>query len=643
MARRKLGELLRERGHISAADLTKAIEAQKTKLVRLGEVLFERSLVDKVSLITALAEVSGIPYVDCQKVEPYPQALKLIPAKLAEKYCALPLRVDGRCLVIVMAEPQNLDSLSQIRFSAGCELSPRFGFRKEILRAVRQHYRLGSDIDSLDDFTDDENAEAARQMEFISTSKRDSNIEALRELQAELLHRRTPAIEITSSVLHEAIRTGASDIHIEALGDETLVRMRHDGVLQESRRLNRGIHNALISRIKILGDLDIAERRNPQDGRFMVRIGERRVDFRVSSLPTQCGEKIVLRLLDANANLKSFSELGLPQSIQGALGELLRLPQGMLLVTGPTGSGKSTTLYAGLSALLDPAVNIVTIEDPVEYELQGINQVNINTKTGMTFASALRSVLRQDPNVIMVGEIRDRETAEIAMKATQTGHLVLSTLHTNGSLESVVRLLDLGVAGYLIASSVSGILAQRLVRKLCGCHVEQPITDEESLRMVKVGLTDPPATMKIAVGCSECNRTGYKGRIGVYELLQLDDTLRSAIRTTVRLEELRGLARSSGMKTLADSALDLVRDGVTTLDEILRAVPMQTSLGLMCENCSQALGPKFHYCPYCGTRQSASAGATFAQTNAVEIEPGALLAGSLGQTAERRRAVKRPS
>ena len=513
MARRKLGELLRERGHISAADLSKAIEAQKTKLVRLGEVLFERSLVDKDSLISAIAEVSGIPYVDCQKIEPDPQALKLIPAKLAEKYCALPLRVDGRCLVIVMAEPQNLDSLSQIRFSAGCELSARFGFRKEILRAVRRHYRLGPDIDSLDDFTDDENAEAARQMEFISTSKRDSNIEALRELQAELLHRRTPAIEITSSVLHEAIRTGASDIHIEALGDETLVRMRHDGVLQESRRLNRGIHNALISRIKILGDMDIAERRNPQDGRFMVRIGERRVDFRVSSLPTQYGEKIVMRLLDANTNLKSFSELGLPRSLESALDDLLHLPQGMILVTGPTGSGKSTTLYAGLSAVLNPAVNIVTIEDPVEYELQGINQVNINTKTGMTFASALRSVLRQDPNVIMVGEIRDRETAEIAMKATQTGHLVLSTLHTNGSLESVIRLLDLGVAGYLIASSVSGILAQRLVRKLCGCHVEQPITDEEALRMVKLGLTDPPATMKMAHGTPSSVPTAARFRL----------------------------------------------------------------------------------------------------------------------------------
>ncbi len=645
MARRKLGELLRERGHISAADLTKAIEAQKTKLMRLGEVLFERSLVDKVSLITAIAEVSGIPYVDCQNVEPDAHVLKLLPAKIAEKHCTLPLRVDGRCLVVVMAEPQNLDALSQVRFSAGCELSPRFGFRKEILRAIRREYRLGPALDSADEFADDENAEAARQMEFISTSKRESNIEALRELQAELLHRRTPAIEITSSLLHEAIRTGASDIHIEALGDETLVRMRHDGVLHESRRLNRGIHNALISRIKILGDMDIAERRNPQDGRFMVKLGERRVDFRLSSLPTQYGEKIVIRLLDANTNLKSFSELGLPKSIRNELDDLLHLPQGMILVTGPTGSGKSTTLYAGLSVILNPAVNIVTIEDPVEYELQGINQVNINTKTGMTFASALRSVLRQDPNVIMVGEIRDRETAEIAMKATQTGHLVLSTLHTNGSLESIIRLLDLGVAGYLIASSVNGILAQRLVRKLCTCFVEQPITDEESLRMVKHGLTDPPSKMRIAVGCPECNGTGYKGRIGVYELLQLDDALRAAIRTTVRLEELRGLARSSGMKTLAESGLDLVRDGVTTLDEILRAIPMQANLGLMCESCSQALAPKFHYCPYCGTRQSSSPDAAFAQTNEIdlEVEPGAILAAGLGNTAIRRSSAKRPS
>ena len=641
MGRRKLGELLRERGHISAADLTKAIEVQKTKLVRLGEVLFERSLVDKDSLITALSEVSGVSYVDCLTVEPDPQALKFIPAKLAERHCALPLRIDGRRLVVVMAEPQNLDSLSQLRFSAGCELSPRFGFRKEIQPAIRQHYQLGPALDEPARPLENEDSEVARQMEFISTSKRESNIEAMRELQAELLHRRTPAIEITSSVILEAIRTGASDIHIEALGDQTLVRMRLDGVLQESRRMNQAIHNALISRIKILGDMDIAERRNPQDGRFVVRLGERRIDFRVSSLPTNCGEKIVMRLLDSDGNLKSFHELGLPKSLESSLHDLLHLPQGMILVTGPTGSGKSTTLYAGLSSVLNPAVNIVTIEDPVEYELPGTNQVNINTKAGMTFASALRSVLRQDPNIIMVGEIRDRETAEIAMKATQTGHLVLSTLHTNGSLESVIRLLDLGVPGYLIAASLSGILAQRLVRKLCSCHTEKPITDEEALRMVNLGLSDPPATMKIAIGCPDCNNTGYKGRVGVYELLQLDDAIRSAIRSTVRLEELRGLARSSGMKTLAERALDHVRNGVTSLDEILRAVPMQTNLGLMCENCSQALAPKFRYCPYCGTRQSAFAGAAFPQSD--EMETPAILAGSLTHAGARRTAVKRPS
>jgi type IV pilus assembly protein PilB len=641
MARQKLGELLRERGHISAEDLTEAIEAQKTKLVRLGEVLFERSLVDKNSLITALSEVSGVGYVDCLAVEPDQQALQLIPAKIAERYCALPLRLDRRSLVVVMAEPQNLDSLSQLRFSAGCELSPRFGFRKEIQQAIRQHYRLGPESDELVQPPENEDPEVAQQMEFISTSKRESNIEAMRELQAELLHRRTPAIEVTSSVIIEAIRTGASDIHIEALGDQTLVRMRLDGVLQESRRMNHAIHNALVSRIKILGDMDIAERRNPQDGRFMIRLGERRVDFRVSSLPTQYGEKIVMRLLDGNGNLKSFQELGLPSSLESSLDGLLHLPQGMILVTGPTGSGKSTTLYAGLSSVLNPAVNIITIEDPVEYELPGINQVNINTKAGMTFASALRSVLRQDPNIIMVGEIRDRETAEIAMKATQTGHLVLSTLHTNGSLESVIRLLDLGVPSYLIAASLSGILAQRLVRRLCSCHVERPITDEEALRMVNLGLTDPPATMKIAIGCPDCNNTGYKGRVGVYELFQLDDAMRSAIRSTVRLEELRGLARSAGMKTLAERALEHVRNGVTTLDEILRAVPMQTNLGLMCENCAQALAPKFHYCPYCGTRQGALAGPVILPSD--DIDTRAILAGSLGQAGGRRRAVRRPS
>ena len=642
MPRRKLGELLQERGQISASDLKKAIELQKTKLVRLGEVLFERSLVDKDSLIAAIAEVSGVAYVDCTKVEPDRRALRMIPAKLAEKYSALPLRLDGRSLVVVMSEPQNLDSLSQLRFSAGCDLSPRFGFRKEIQRALHRFYGIGPALDAVSDLDRDEYADAAEQMEFISTSKRESNIEAMRELQAELLQRRTPAIEVTSSVLLDAIRKGASDIHIEALGDETLVRMRLDGVLHESRRLNRAIHNALISRIKILGDMDIAERRNPQDGRFMVKLGERRIDFRVSSLPTQFGEKAVMRLLDGRSNLKSFGDLGLPGPVEAALLDLLHLPQGMILVTGPTGSGKTTTLYAGMTAILNPSVNITTIEDPVEYELQGLNQVNINTRAGMTFASALRSVLRQDPNIIMVGEIRDRETAEIAMKATQTGHLVLSTLHTNGSVESVIRLLDLGVPGYLISSSVDGILAQRLVRRLCSCHVEKTITDEEALRMVKLGLTDPPAKMKIAVGCSECNQTGYKGRVGVYELLHLDEPLRAAIRSTVRLEELRGLARSSGLKTLADRGLELVRDGVTTLDELLRVVPMQTNLELMCENCSQALAPTFHYCPYCGTRRSTATNAPFAQETE-EIETGTILAQTLSRPSGHRASATRPS
>ena len=312
--------------------------------------------------------------------------------------------------------------------------------------------------------------EPSPEIEFISTSTRQANREAIQEVQAELNQKKTPAVRLVSEIIQTAMKKRASDIHIEPQANATVVRIRVDGVLRELETIPRSIQNSLISRIKILSDMDIGERRAPQDGRFMVAVGPRKVDMRVSSLPTQYGEKIVMRLLETSAPLLSFADLGFPQDISERYRKLLALPQGMLLVTGPTGSGKSTTLYSALNVLRKPAVNIVTVEDPVEYDLPGINQVHVNSRAGLTFASCLRSILRQDPNVIMVGEIRDLETAEIAMKAAQTGHLVLSTLHTNDSISAVVRLLDLGIPEYLIASSVTGILAQRLVRKLCSCR-----------------------------------------------------------------------------------------------------------------------------------------------------------------------------
>lgn len=333
----------------------------------------------------------------------------------------------------------------------------------------------------------------------------------------------------------------------------------------------------------------------------MVNIGSRQIDLRVSTLPTQYGEKVVMRLLESGAHIPTFAELGMPSEVSESLSELLALPQGMLLVTGPTGSGKSTTLYSALSVLRKRTVNIVTVEDPVEYVVPGINQSHVNTKAGLTFASCLRSILRQDPNIIMVGEIRDAETAEIAMKASQTGHLVLSTLHTNDSVTAIIRLTDLGIPSFLINSSITGILAQRLVRKLCSCRSVVPATQDLQDRLVLSGVAHVPEKMPIAVGCENCDHTGYKGRIGIFEFLPLTESLRASVRDGVNVDEMRIVARNQGMRTLQEDALDKLNEGLTSLAEILRVVSFGSITQISCIECGQQVLPNFKFCPHCGT------------------------------------------
>ncbi|MGD0840406.1 MAG: ATPase, T2SS/T4P/T4SS family [Candidatus Acidiferrales bacterium] len=609
MKRKRLGEVLQERGKISHADLNKVIQEQQGKVIFLGELLLERGLVDHKDLASALEEVAHVPYVDAATVEIEPDVLKMIPQAVAKRFCVLPVRRDGVRLVTIMAEPQNLGTIDELRFTSGASISPRMGFRSEIFAAIDKHYGRGGasapeppkpararePVHRLDEDA------VLPEMEFVSTSARQANQDAISEVQAELKSKRTPAVRLVSQIILGAMQKRASDIHIEPQATETLVRIRVDGVLRELDRVPRNVQNQLISRIKILADMDISERRAPQDGRFMVIVGPRRLDLRVSSLPTQYGEKIVLRLLDTNAPMQSLSDLGLPGPVATQLESLLRAPQGMLLVTGPTGSGKSTTLYAALNLLRDIAVNIVTVEDPVEYVLDGINQVHVNVRANLTFASSLRSILRQDPNIIMVGEIRDSETAEIAMKAAQTGHLVLSTLHTNDSVAAVVRLLDLEIPGYLIAASVTGVLAQRLVRKLCACHVTQPPGPEMAARLAAVGRYDAIEKVGVPVGCPDCDQTGYRGRVGIYELLVLDETIRDMVRGEGRVDQIRDVARAHGLRLMQEDALDKVRDCITTLDEVLRAVPFEHSAALDCEKCGQKIVSGCRFCPNCGS------------------------------------------
>jgi type IV pilus assembly protein PilB len=614
MKKKRLGEILRERNHVSVEDLSKAIEAQQGKLIHLGELLLERGSVSKPDLVAALTEVSRIPYVDSALVEVASSVLQLIPAAMARFNSVFPLEMIGNKLAVVMAEPQNLNLLDELRFKTGMQIAPRMGFRAEVAAAIAKNYgteeaeaaaEAASAVVSLQQIV---LSAADSEMEFISSSSQERNVEAMREMQSELLQksRTTPAVMLVASMIKAAAERRASDIHIEPHSDDTAIRFRVDGMLREYQRVPKALQNSVASRIKILSDMDIAERRAPQDGRFLVKIGGRRIDLRVSTLPTQYGEKVVMRLLEGDAPLQDLAKLGFPLWIEERLRPMLRLPQGMILVTGPTGSGKSTTLYSSLLLIRRPTINIITVEDPVEYAVPGLNQVQVNTKAGLTFATCLRSILRQDPNVIMIGEIRDKETAEIALKAAQTGHLVLSTLHTNDSVSAVTRLLDLGVPGFQIATSLTAIIAQRLIRRLCVCSKSILTTPEYSSQLVHAGIVEPPAFHNAPNGCELCDLTGFKGRIGIYEMLAMDESIRSSIREGGHSDEIRTLARHSGMKLMQEYALELVRDGLTTLEEVQRVVPFASVITVSCASCGRELSAAFLFCPHCGKKRTAA-------------------------------------
>jgi type IV pilus assembly protein PilB len=603
--RKRLGEVLQDRGKISAAALQQLLETQKNKVVRLGELILARGLVERSALIAALEESCRVPYLDCTTTRCERAALVAVRRSVAERLCVLPIRIDQNTLVVAMSEPQDVASIDELQFITGMKISPRLGFRHEIISVIPRAYE---GVEYHDHLVEESSPPALMptspmaEMEFTSTSTRQSNREAIREIQTELNQKRTPAVRLVSEIIQAAMIKHASDIHIEPQSKGTAVRIRVDGMLRELQNLPRTVHNQLVSRIKILSDMDIAERRTPQDGAFQVKFGERQLDLRVSTLPTQYGEKVVMRLLESNAPLLGFADLGFSQSLAESVSKILAMPQGMLLVTGPTGSGKSSTIYSALNYLRKSSLNIVTVEDPIEYMLPGISQVQVQERAGLTFASCLRSILRQDPNVIMVGEIRDRETAEISMKAAQTGHLVLSTLHTNDSISAVTRMLDLDIPSYMVAASVTGVLAQRLVRKLCACHTYEKLSPELALRMIEAGMVNPPETLAHPVGCPNCDLTGYKGRIGVYELLIVNETIRSIINTDCRADQIRDAARRGGMRSMQEDAILKVQAGITTLEEVQGIIAFDSVIPVSCAGCSEPLMPSYQYCPACGTR-----------------------------------------
>ena len=608
--KRRLGDVLVQQGSLTEQDLNKAVALQNEKVMRLGEILLKDGFVSKADIGSALEKIQGVRYAECPPAEIDEKVLARVSHALALRCCALPLQIEGRELIIAMAEPQNLTFLDELRFRAGMQISPRFSFRDDILVGIRQFYGA-SEEDAVPESEPGDDVDLTQResnsvdVEFITSDSREENRAALKELQA--TRQKTPAVRFVSNILALAAQKSASDIHIEPRVGNMIVRIRVDGILRELMTIPADVQASVISRIKILADMDIAERRVPQDGRFLMQYQGERLDLRTSTLPTHFGEKIAIRILDPRSAIITLETLGLPDRITADIQRLLSLPQGMLLVTGPTGSGKSSTLYAALSFLRSPGRNIITVEDPVEYMLDGVNQVQVHPKAGLTFASCLPSILRQDPDIIMVGEIRDGETAEIALKAAQTGHLVLSTLHTNDSIAVITRMLDLGVPAYLIASSITGVLAQRLVRRLCSCHIKVDATADFIRQLTVLGVSDTHAFTHEyqPVGCAACDQTGYKGRVGIYEMLLIEGPIRDAIYTGVRAEDTRSLARAGGFRTMQEDALEKVREGVTALSEVRRVILFDSAKVERCVECSREIMATFAYCPFCAASQRA--------------------------------------
>ncbi len=592
-ARKRLGELLVETGLLSEESLTRALSEQRTMRRKLGEVIVSLGMATEEEVAQALSLQLGIPLVDLANTAVEPQAIELIPEKVARKHLILPIQIEDRDLHIAMADPLSFEAFEDVRFASGYAIKPAVATRSDILWAIDQHYHLGSSLTTIVKDIAEE-----RLVEVVQESKENNGKDA------EDLRRKSeaaPIIRMVNLFVAEAVDQRASDIHIEPTKTTLLIRNRVDGVLRKSFELPKWVQGAVISRIKIMAKMDIAEKRLPQDGRIGVRVGTKGLDLRVSTIPAANGEKVVIRILDqANAHIP-LESMGMPEKEYGDLEELIRRPQGILLVTGPTGSGKTTTLYAALNRIQSVERNIATIEDPIEYEISGVNQVAIQERIGLTFASTLRAMLRQDPDVIMLGEMRDLETTTIAMQASLTGHLVFSTMHTNSSAATVTRLRNLGVPSYLIASTLIGIVSQRLVRVICPkCRVREVHSERDLERIGLARAKKEEIAFFRGEGCVACGGTGYRGRTGIFEILPFRQQIRDLVMANGSETDIRQLAVAKGMVTLGRAALEKVKDGVTTLSELYRVVETEEEFGAGCPYCGTSLGADYVICPGCG-------------------------------------------
>ncbi|WP_018660962.1 GspE/PulE family protein [Heyndrickxia acidiproducens] len=544
--RKRLGDLLIESGLITEEQLQQALK-EKEAGQKLGDVLLKHGYITEQQLIEALEFQLGIPHISLYRYPFDQNIMNLVPKEMAKRNLLIPLKKDGDQLFVAMADPMDFNAIDDLRLSTGFRIEPAIASKDDILRAISKYYDLNDGVkDILNDIVENEETAA------VPAGDDDS-----------------PVVQLVNQILQTAVQQRASDIHLDPQETSFIVRYRVDGILRTERVLPKHMQNVLTARIKIMANLDITEHRIPLDGRIKIDLDFHPVDIRVSTLPTIYGEKIVLRILDLTSAINDIRQLDFNKLNLQRFSQLIQRPNGIVLITGPTGSGKSSTLYAALNHLNSEQVNIITIEDPVEYQLEGINQIQVNNSVGMTFGKGLRAILRQDPNIIMVGEIRDKETAEIAVRASLTGHLVLSTLHTNDALGTITRLIDMGVEPFLVAASLSGVVSQRLVRKVCrDCAEEQEPTKREAEIFARRGMK--VEKIMRGRGCGNCNMTGYKGRMAIQELLVINDHIRRGIMNGEPLSKLREYAVHHKTIFLLDDGLLKVKQGFTTTEEILR-------------------------------------------------------------------------
>ena len=589
VSRRKLGELLIESGLLTVDKLRDALEVQKREGKRLGEVLIQMRIISQEEMAFALAMQLKIPFIDLRDHTIENDVIDSIPEEVCQKFVCIPVAVKNNILDVTMADPLNLNMMKDLQFITGYNIQPAISTQSQIIdRLQKYHHPEKSIADVADEFVEDHSV-----MELLP--EEEQNIE---EEDLELL-KDSPFVKMVDLVIRNAIKQGASDIHIEAQENQVRVRNRIDGVLQDSIKLPKWTQPIIISRIKVLAGLNIAERRLPQDGRIKVKAKNMSVDLRVSTLPTYYGEKAVIRILNKEVASLELKQLGFGEKNLEMLRNFIRRPQGMVLITGPTGSGKTSSLYGCMQEITSEEVNIITVEDPVEYELAGINQVQINEKVGLTFPFVLRSILRQDPNVIMLGEIRDEETAEIAVQSAMTGHLVLSTLHTNDAPAAITRLLDIGIPPYLIASSVIGVVAQRLVRTICPECKEEYLPTRDSLARLNLDQDDLPFKFYRGAGCKNCNNIGFQGRTVLDEIMVMGPKIRELIQSSATGDTLREAAMAMGMATLGISGMKKIEMGMTTIEEVLKAVHEKEELTTVCRHCGKNVSLDFRDCPFC--------------------------------------------